>query len=208
MLFHGASTVISRVAYIWDDGRIFHDGCSFGLLEVEDFCEQLVRMIDAVWSARLLLANGVMPAVNPSDTACKYCPAIASCPAHTNFAKAMLGRLQSIAEGPELSSLTDEERGVIWEEAKKAEKIVEGVLASLKKMAAQAAIPVGDKYEVRPMDRSKTYFDDSKARGLIVQLLGQMGETEEEIQAKLKGLTGKTSYVEFRKVKRQLPMVG
>ena len=206
MIFHDAPTAISRVAYIWDDGRIVPDGHEFGALDVDDFCDTLMHAIDKVWEARLLFANGIMPAISPSDEACTFCPAVSSCPYYTNFAKAMLGRLAEIQTGPELSSLTDDEKGKVWEECKKAEKIIETLLTGLKKMAEQKAFPVGDKYEVRPIDKGRTYFDDSKARGLIVTLLGRAGANEKEIETTMKGLHGKTEFQEFRKVKRQLPM--
>lgn len=207
MIFHDTPTAISRVAYIWDDGRIMPDGCEFSVLDVDDFCDTIVKAIDRVWEARLLLANGIMPSVSPSDDACKYCPAMMSCPYYTNTAKAMLGKLQDIEKGPELSALSLEELGKVWEMAKTIEKLVEPLIDGIKLMAAKQPIPVGEKYEVRPAPRSRTYFDDSKARGMIVRLLAESGATEEEIQSKLKSLSGKTDYVEFRKVKRHLTLV-
>lgn len=203
MLFHDTPTAISRVTYIWDDGKIVSDGCEFSLFDVDEFCTTLKNTIDRVYEARELLASGVMPTVYPSDTACAFCPALTSCPAHTNFAKAMLGRLGDIEKGPELSSLTPEERGTVWAQLKQAEKIVEMTLASLKKMTP---FPVGEEHEVRPTAKSRSYFDDAKARGLIVTLLDQAGVSEDEIKAKLASLNGRTEYAEFRKQKR-LPQV-
>lgn len=206
MLFYDKATAISRVAYIWDDGKIVPDGCEFSILDGEDFCDILVKAIDAVWDARLLIANGIMPPISPSDTACGYCPAITSCPYHTNFAKAMLGKLEVVENGPQLSTLSLTELGEVWELAKKAERIIEPLLKSLKTIAADKPIPIGDAYEVRPQSKSRTYFDDSKARGLIVTLLGRLQTDEEDIQKQLKSLTGKTEYQETRKLKRQLPI--
>ncbi len=202
MLFHGASTAISRVAYIWDDGSIHPDGHEFNAFEAEDFCDEMKKAIDAVHAAEAQLYGGEMPTVHPSDDACKYCPALTSCPAHTNFAKAMLGKLQAIEKGPELSALSPEDMLEAWEIAKKAEKISEAVLKSLKAIAAET--PFGDdKYEVRPkMKGGKSFFDAGKARGKIVTLLGRLGASEEEIEKELADLNGKGSdYPEFRKCK-------
>ncbi len=206
MLYHDTPTAISRVIYIWNDGQLVPDGHEFSIIDVDDYCDELVRMIDRVWQARLLFANGIMPALSPSEDTCAFCPAVASCPYYTNFAKSMLGRLEEIQKGPELSTLTDEEKGRIWEDAKRAEKMIETILDGLKLMADQKPIPVGDKYEVRPHDRTKAYFDQTKARGLIVTLLGKTGTPDTEIEKTLKGLNGRTEYQEFRKVKRQLPI--
>lgn len=202
MLFHDASTAISRVAYIWDDGRIEPDGHEFSILDVDDFCDELVKAIDAVWFARLLLANGIMPDQSPSDLACSFCPAYNSCPYQTNFAKAMLGRLAAVEAGPEMSTLTPEEKGKVWEELKHAEKIIDLTIKALKGMAAMEPIPIGTDKEVRPKAKSTTYFDDAKARGLIVQLMGRLGADEDEIEAQLAKLRGKTEFVEFRTLKK------
>lgn len=200
MLFHDTPTAISRVAYIKDDGTIVPDGHEFSILDAEEFCETLVRTIDAVWEARRKLALGIMPAVYPSDDACKYCPAMVSCPYYTNFAKSMLGRLKAIESGPDLAALSGEDAIKVWEELKTAEKIVETSLKSLKKIAEQKPFGNGT-HEVRPKMKSRTYFDDGAARGLIVTLMGRLGSSEEEIQGQLKKLHGKTEYPEFRKVK-------
>lgn len=205
MFYHGTASAISRVGYIWTDGHIEPDGCEFNLLDAEDFCDEVVKTIDAIWEARLLFANGIMPTVYPSDDACAYCPAMNSCPYWTNFAKSMMGRLEAIEKGPELSTLTDEEKGKVWEDLKKAEKIIELSLKGLKKAAEIAPFPVGDKFEVRPREGSRTYFDDAKARGLIITLLGREGKSQEEIDEEMKKLSGVTHYTEFRKLKK-LPM--
>lgn len=201
MLFHNTASAISRVAYIDDDGTITPDGCEFSALEIDDWCATLMRTADAVEAAKKLLASGVMPTVYPSDSACKYCPAMTSCPYYTNFAKAMLGKLQAVERGPELSELTPVELGQVWEMVKMAEKLTESILGGLKRVAAETPLPIGNKYEVRPQTKSKKFFNDSAARGLIVTLLGQAGRSDDEIKAQLNQLHGKTTYSEFRKLK-------
>lgn len=200
--FHGAAEARSRTAYIWDDGRMVVDPCEFTMLDAEDFCDEMIEMVDAVNAAKRMLADGKMPTVYPSDTACKYCPALTQCPAQMNIARAMLGKFQDITHGPQLETLSPEELGQVWAMAKAAEKLIEPVLKSLKLVASTTPLPVDETKEVRPMLRSRSYFDDSKARGLIVMLMGQAGATEEEIQAKLASLSGKTEYEEYRTVNR------
>ncbi len=202
MLFYGTANAISRVAYIRDDGSIDPDGCEFSIFDAEDFCDTLVKAIDAVAEAKATLGRNVMPTLYPSDAACQYCPAMTSCPVWTNTAKAMLGKLAAIENGPELSALSLEELGRVWELAKMVEKIVEPLLKGLKLVAAETPLPIGDAYEVRPQVKSRSYFNDSAARGLITMLLGQAGHNEGEIASKLATLKGKTEYNEFRKVKK------
>lgn len=202
MLFRDTATAISRVAYIWEDGRIVPDGTEFSIIDVEDFCDTLVATIDAVHEARAMLAEGRMPTIYPSDEACAYCPAMLYCPQFTNFAKAMLGKLQAVEKGPELSSLSLEELGAVWTMAKTAEKIVENLLPNLKKIAEEKPLPVGPDHEIRPLTKSKKRFDQSKARGLITVLLGRLGVEDEEIQSQLEKLQVVGEYQEFRKQRK------
>jgi hypothetical protein len=124
------------------------------------------------------------------------------CPYWMNTARAMLGKFTDATEPLNLEALTPEELGKVWFQMKGLEKIFEDTLDGLKKIAARSPLPVGDTKEVRPSMRSRSYFDDSKARGLIVMLMGQAGATEQEIEAKLASLMGKTEYEEYRTVNR------
>lgn len=202
MLYYDEPTAISRIAYIWMDGSIHPDGCEFSILDTEEFLETCVRTIDAIEEAKRTFASGRMPVINPDEEACKYCPALTSCPYWTNFAKSMLGRMQAIENGPELSELTPEEMGKAWEDAKKAEKIAEMTIKALKLMASKNPFPVGEKYEVRSKEKSRTYFDDGKARGLIVTLMTRAGSEPQEIEQQLEALKGKTTFEEFRAFKK------
>lgn len=205
MCYFDTPTAISRVAYIWADGSIHPDGHEFNALDADDYCDELVKAIDAVWAARALLATQVMPTLSPSDDNCKYCPAMLSCPVYLNVAKAMLGRVVEIEKGPDLTTLSEAELFKVWTDLKQAESIVDAQLKRMKTLAAEK--PFGDEtYEIAPAMKAKTGFDAGAARGLIVQLLGREGLSEEEIASRLAKLTYKTEYPEYRKRKRQLPM--
>ncbi len=202
MFFHDTASAISRVAYIWEDGSIHPAGDEFNIFEAEDYCDEMLKMLDAVYAAEAKLYGGEMPTTYPSDDACKYCPAMMSCPAMTNFAKAMLGKLEAIEKGPELSTLAPAELLEVWETAKRAAVIAETVIDSLKVLAEKQAFG-NEEYEVRGKAKDgKAYFDAGKARGLITVLLGKLGAEDEEIKNQIAGLMGKgKEYTEYRKYK-------
>jgi hypothetical protein len=205
MFFYDSPTAFSRVVYIWDDGSLHPDGCDFTCIDADGFCDEMVETIDAVWDARDLFAGGVMPDVYPDDDTCSYCPAQMSCPYWTNFAMAMAGRLQAIESGPTVEAMAPTELARVWEDSKQAETIAEHTLKGLKVIAAKQPIAIGDTHVVEGRERSRTYFDDAKARGLIIILAARAGMSDEETNAALAELNGKTAYTEFRKVK--LPVV-
>ncbi len=201
MIHYGTSTAISRVAYIGEDGSVRPDGDEFSCMDIDDFCDTIVEAIDAIEVAKAEIAERRMPTVYPSDTACKYCPAMTSCPYHMNVAKSMLGKLKDIHLGPDLESLSPEELGAVWTMLKEAEAIITPTLKSLKLYADTTTIPVGEGYEIRGQYKSRKYFNDSKARGLISVLLAKDGMTEEQIATKLAELHGETQYKDFRRLK-------
>lgn len=204
MFYYDTATAISRVGYIWEDGTISHDGCQFTCIDAEEFCDEMVETIDAVWEARDLLFGGIMPTVYPSESACSYCPAFRSCPYQTNFVAAMAGKLEAIEKGPKPPEIGPEELGRVWSDLKRAEKIAEETLKAIKPIITSAEpLPIGDTKEVRPAERSKSYFDDSKARGMIVTLLGRLGKSDAEIAEAVASLTGKSTYFEYRTVNRE-----
>lgn len=205
--YYDSASAISRVAYIWDSGDIKHDGCEFSILDAEEYCETLVTAIDMVWKYREMIAAGIMPPVFPSDSACQYCSAKWKCPAIVEQARIVLGKVKSVVEGPDLTALTQEELGEAWRIAKEAEKLIEPLFEGLKKIAAVAPLLIDEKFEVRPVTKSRSFFDNDGARGLIVKLMSQAGKSDEEIAVELAKLQGKREYDEYRKVKRQLPMV-
>lgn len=211
LIFHyDASEAISRVAYIWDNGDIKLDGAPFTLFDAEDFCDEMVKTIDAVWQARLLVANGIMPTVSPSDTACNYCSAINSCPYYLNFARAMAGRMDEI-NGLELTALTGPELLKVWEDVKRAGKVVEAMVGDGGRLKALAKTnPFGDdQYEVAPKaQKGRSSFSATNARGELVKAWGKLGYTDEQIQAELAKLNVQGPEIQvFTKRKRQLPLV-
>ena len=210
MFHHETDTAYGRVAYIWEDGSIHHDGHEFTVLDAWGYCAQLVTAIDAVWEARLKFVSGISPDVSASDEACSYCPALVYCPYWTNLARSMLGQLVEAEKGPGITALSLEDMGRIWDLAKKAIKISEKVVEAGKLIATSTPLPIGVDKEVKAKWLpGKKYFDAARARGEIVKLAAKAGMTEEATEEILNSLNGiGKSYAEFRTSKRILPVVG
>lgn len=207
MILHGTPTAISRIGYIWDDGSVHPDGHEFSCMDIDDFCDTLVKGIDAVWEARMLLANGIMPTVYPSDKNCRYCSAMDSCPYFLNFAKAMSGRMEEIKK-LDFATLSGEELLKVWEDTKLAAKLAEELIEKRLKVLAKEGKIVSETHEVTPkFQAGRLRFDDGKARGLITILLGREGKSDDEIQKELEKLKVRgPDYPVITKRKRQLPM--
>lgn len=204
MLYHGADTAISRVAYIWDDGTIKHDGHEFSILDAWETCDFMVSAIDAVVEARAVVDSGRTPDVYPDrDKQCKYCSAFNACPYWNNLIRSAAGK--GIDD-----TITPGEEGVVYDRLKDLEKVLSSTLDKLREKALKEPLPVDDKYEFRAQDKKgRSYFDASAARGLITTLLQRLGEDDESIGAELAKLTKMgASSPEVRKRKRvDLPVI-
>ncbi len=209
MLHYGTATAKSRVAYVKEDGQILLDGCEFSCMDIDDFCDEVVRAIDAVIAAKAMLAARQMPTVYPSDDNCKYCNALTSCPYYLNLAKAMIGDLEAVENGPDLRTLSREQMGALWDKRKKFQTILDNIETVGKILAEDAPLIVDDEWEIRPnYQAGRMNFDDAAARGEIVKLMYAMGSTEEQVTAKIKSLSKQgRSFAKFLKVKRALPVV-
>ncbi len=199
MFFYGEEEAISRVAYIWDDGRVQHDGCDFTYLDAVEFCAQAVDGLDRVRAAMVQVLGGTIPTVYPSDDGCKYCSSFAYCPYWTTFAKNMAGIIDGLPTVDDLETIDLDALAAVLETVKKAEKIFEVLGTGLKAIASETPIPLGPDHEYRKGESSRTSFDQALARGLLVRL----GATEEQ----LADLYRKNTFDEFRRRKRILPLL-
>lgn len=210
MFYSETTSAISRVAYIHDDGSVTPDGAPFEYIDAVDTCDELARGIEAVWKARAMLALGEHLTVYPDREAqCKYCDCFNICPYWTNLVKGASGRLAEIKNGPDLSELSPEARGQIFDYVKDVLKVAGELEDRLREHVLREALPVDDKTEFRAETRTgRKYFDAAAARGLIVTLLGRLGIVEGDIQTTLESLNKKgKDYPEVRKRKRELPVV-
>lgn len=210
MIHYGTSTAESRVAYVKEDGEILLDGCEFSCMDIDDFCDQVVEAIDKVIEAKQMLADRRMPTVNPSEDNCKYCNALTSCPYYLNLAKAMIGDLEAVEQGPDLRTLTPEQMGALWDKRKKYQTILDNIETVGKILAGDSPLIIDDKWEIKPVwQAGNSFFDASKARGEIVKLMSAKGSTQDEIDATIKSLMGKgKDFAKYPKTRRVvLPVV-
>lgn len=207
MIVNDTPTAKSRVAYVKESGEIIVDGCEFSCLDIDEFCDEVVQAIDRVVEYKAMLAQNIMPPVNPSDDNCKYCPALTSCPYYTNLAKSMLGTLKAVETGPDLRTLSLEELGKLWVFRKDAQRILDNLEVIGKLVAQETPLIVDEEYEIKPSwQDGRSSFDAVKARGEIVKMAYALGLTEDEVNARIKSLTttGKP-FAKFLKVKREKP---
>lgn len=208
MFFYEVDEVISRIAYIKEDGDIIPDGYSFTVFDAYDTCEKMVTAVDAVVASRALFDQGKIPNVYPDrEKQCRYCPAFDYCPFWTNLVRAAVGEAATL---PTVEQLTAEQRGQAMDHVKDVMKAFKALEDKLKAAAYKAPLPIDDTYEFRAEPKAgKTYFDDAAARGKLVKLLHQSGLSQDEVDAEMARFTKQASpYLEVRKRKRvELPVL-
>lgn len=204
MFYYDATTCISRVAYIWDSGEIKQDGFEFSIFDAWETCDFLVDAIDRVERVRDQIANGEIPQVSPDrERQCKYCNSFTVCPYWTSLLRGALN-----GKAPAVGEISPNDRGRVLDQVKDRLKVLEKLESDLREHALREPLPIDDQYEYRQAPRAgKSYFDDDAARGLIVTLLGKLGADENEINAKIAGLTKKGAEFSVVSKKKRLPVV-
>jgi len=184
-----ADRVEGRVITVKSSGRVELDRHVFDAFDLECFEAELREIADRVEEARRAYEAGTMPTVHRGAW-CRYCPAMASCPAHTALARAMLPELEGIAG--RIAAMTPEEGGRAWVLMKTVKRLAETVEDGLKHLAARSPLPLGNGKEVRPLTMKKASFDRAAAE----ELLRFYGASDAEIEA----LETTTSYEQFREL--------
>ena len=170
----GAAEVEGRIRYIRDDGSTYVESHIFDAFDLDAFRLDLRRTGLSVLEARQSGARSLPMATGGH---CKYCPAIAACPAKTALARAMLPELR--ATGDILRSMTPEERGQAWVRAKEIESILDTVVSGLRDIAIVDPTPLPDGKVLMAIESSRTSFDKEAA----MTLLRELGATDEQIEA-------------------------
>jgi hypothetical protein len=171
----GAPEVEVRLSYIGWTGKVTHDSHVFTAFDLDEFMDELRELQAHIAAARLRYLTSGDVTVSSGDH-CKYCPAMAACPAYTALARTMAADIADI-EG-RLEALTPYEQGVAWTKAKEVERLVERVLGGLKALAERDAIPLESGKVVKAITFEQHRFDADAA----LALLRELGATQAQVE--------------------------
>ncbi len=175
MLRTGASEVEAGIRYVSESGHVTSDDHVFTAFDLECFGDELREMVERVADARRRLDAGERLAVS-SGAHCRYCPGMAACPRYTALAKTMLPDIAQIAS--QLNAMTPEQQGFAFSRAKEIETLVGTVLDSLRSIAKQKPIPLGNGKEAAEIRFKRSNFSHDAA----IDLLQKKGATAAEIE--------------------------
>lgn len=170
----GEDAAEGRVIYVREDGKTKPDTHRFSRLELDGFLDKLARLKAGIDAARLRRDRGE-PAIVAPGPHCRYCPAMATCPAHVAIARRLLPDIQAIDAA--LLAMTPEQAGMAWAKLSTIKALVDHAEEGLKNMARQAPIPLPDGRELRELRTSRTNFVKARA----IELLKAKGATTEEL---------------------------
>ena len=174
-LMTGADEVEARLIFIGSDGRVTLDCHTFDSFELESFDDELIELRDRILVAkdRYDIAGEVSVS---SGSWCRYCPAMAACPAYTALARTMADDVATIGE--QLAAMTPSQQGVALVKAKEIEKLLESVLEGLKALARQNPIPLPNGKIYTETNSHATSFDQASA----VAMLRTLGAADAEVE--------------------------
>jgi hypothetical protein len=179
----GSPDVEIRIAKLLEDGTIRPKSHTLTAFDSEEFIDELEKGVSRVHEARRIYLAGGTPNVTMGDH-CRYCESMASCPAYSRLALAVVGETTELAKS--VATITPVQRGLAWTKARALEDILESVLKALKAAARQEPFPVGEGKVVRAVASGSSSFDV----GAATALLRSFGASE----AQISGLYRRTSF--------------
>lgn len=147
--------VATSIVHIHEDGRVWRDRV---VLDVFDL-EEVARRLRVTWQ-RVQNADGTT--THPGEH-CRYCPALAACPAHAGIVK----RFADL----DTDALTVEQIGVAWEQLAAAQKWLEQVERSIKlRIDREGAVPLPGGGVVRPVQTTRASVVTDAAWPVLTEL--------------------------------------
>lgn len=141
------------LCYIRDDGSLQARSHGMETEELNEAEGELRRIAESVEAAR----NGE-PVYKPGSV-CRYCPAIASCPA-------IAGAAQAILEGP-AEELTPAKAAESWNQLQAVEAAAKRVRESLQQYVYARPIPTTEGKQLKVVETRRENIDSSKAFAIL-----------------------------------------
>jgi hypothetical protein len=188
MMKYDINKVEVRIGYVDENADVYYDTHTFHFFSVQTEVDAIPAAIDKADVAANKLSNDEIPTVTLGDH-CTFCPALPYCHGHTAMVRKLLPEL----DGLDVKLLSTVQKGQAWLRAKQMEKLGKEIVELLKMDNKDEPFPVDEGYEIRPIEKTKEYFDSGLAKGLLIRL----GATE----ADLTKLVKTSTYQEHRRLK-------
>jgi len=130
---------------------------------------------DTAAALKALPARAQTASLSPGSW-CKYCPALAVCPAQVALARAVLNDAEQgddaiDAAVSRVGTLTKEQAGVLWGRVEMASRLIERLQAAIKTRALQEAVPLPDGRKITGIKRR----DRVVKPGIVDELVRLLG---------------------------------
>lgn len=139
-------------------------------LSVDDLAAAHTKIINTwheVGFVRACIAAGETPDVT-TGAHCRYCPAFTSCPAQISLAASMAGL---VTKGGQLPEFTVQSAARSWENIKRMEKVLEVAKTTIKLMAENAPVDLGDGKELAAVEEE--HLESAVAYDTLLQMHGK-----------------------------------
>jgi len=154
---HRAESVTVQIAHVLGDGRCSIAPRTLDALDLDAAADAVRRIQERAVEARALVASGRVPETFPSEDGCRYCPALAFCPAHISMARSVLATTWDPATVTSaIEAMTIEEAGALWLKLKSGEKMLEAIGKSLRARAEAEPLSLPDGRVLKMVQQTRT----------------------------------------------------
>lgn len=197
-----------QLAYVRASGYVKIDPATFTPFELESFADKLRALNKRVLSTADAYANGDGIEVSAGPW-CRYCPGKIACPRYVSLARAMTETSIELHGGAteitradvkrRLSLLQPAEQAAVWRKARDAASLLEDVIESMKEIARDMPIPLGDGKELAPVAFDQERLSQSRAVLKLRELLREKFD-EAEVERQIDALHDTTDVEQVREL--------
>lgn len=157
--------------YLRDDGTYFVDRATVDRFDLAAFAEKLKDLPRRIAIERDKIENGRQPDVSNGPW-CRFCPAVAACPAKVALAKHFGAELLTIRD--RITAMSPVERGKVYDKALQYKDILDEVLAGIKESARIDPVELPDGRVLREVEwKVPTKVDADVAEEVLTELHGE-----------------------------------
>lgn len=167
----GASGALVAMVYLRDD-RAYIDRAEFDAFDLLVFAAELEQLVARVSAARQVAAAGRVPDVAMGPW-CRYCPAMASCPAQVRLVQQLARRVEREDITPErvmaqVQAMTPADAGAAWVKLERAEALLRYLREGLDTYVRQVGdVPLPDGRVLREVPSTRRYLIPRVAEKVI-----------------------------------------
>jgi hypothetical protein len=140
------------------------------MIDLDAWADELVSIAARLQAARAAVAAGRMPDVYPSESACRWCPCIKSCPSATGLVRHLPTEMQTLSDT--MREMSVEQLGAGWPVYQRMKQLVEAIGEEYASILRETSLPLPNGKLLVLGETKREYIASDVALSVLVDKYG------------------------------------